>query len=205
MHQQALTKPVAAKAFMVSDDEHSVIQFSQHAVSARRQGAIELGTEFEFVSCRRAPYADAYSESGQVPAKVLLAHGWWQTCQHCASQVSEDGEDENGEPLEPVYEGGNVYCNQGCKDAEAFDRLERAKRKQEVINATIARWPEAKITYANDHDRDRRVIFFFDGGAGDVTWKLGERTVLISPLDLHAYHAWDCRQKALADIDQGVH
>lgn len=189
----------ALKAYMVSDDEHSVIEFSEHAVVARRNGANELSADFELVSCRRAPYADPYAEQGWVPPQVLMANGWWIGCRHCGNQVWEDGEDEDGNPAAPIFEGQDVYCDQGCKDAEDHDRAERAKRKQEVIDGTLARWPEAEIIFANSHDKDRSVQFRFEGGKYPITWRLGENAVLITPCDLHAYRAWDYRQQALTE------
>lgn len=189
----------ALRAYMVSDDEHSVIEFSKHAVAARRNGANELSTDFESVSCKRAPYADPYAEQGWVPPQVLLANGWWMGCRHCGNQVWEDGEDEDGNPAEPVFEGQGVYCDQGCKDAEEHERAERARLKQEVINATLARWPEAQITHASSHDKDRAVTFNFEGGAYSVKWKLGEDSIMVTPCDLHAYRAWDYRQQVLTE------
>lgn len=49
------------KAFIVSDDEGSVIRFARHGVVARREGAQALNQEFQFVSCRRAPEFDEYA------------------------------------------------------------------------------------------------------------------------------------------------
>ena len=42
------------KGYMVSDDEHSVIEFAKHSVVARRHGANELDAEFGSVRCERA-------------------------------------------------------------------------------------------------------------------------------------------------------
>lgn len=191
------------KAYMVSDDEHSVICFAKHNVVARREGANELGTEFGSVRCERAAYADDFAEQGWVPPQVLLANGWWMGCRYCGNQVWEDGEDEDGNPAEPVFEGQGVYCDQGCKDAEEHDRAERARLKQEVIDGTLARWPEAEIIFANSHDKDRCVQFRFEGGKYPITWRLGEETMLITPGDLHAFRAWDYRQQVLTEQESG--
>lgn len=189
----------ALRAYMVSDDEHSVIRFAKYSVVARREGANELDVEFGDVRCERAPYADAYTEQRWVPAEVLMANGWWISCGHCGAQVFDDNEDEDGNPKVPVFEGKHTYCDQDCKDAEEHDRAERARLKQEVIAGTLARWPEAEIIYANSHDKDRCVQFRFDGGKYPITWRLGEDTMLMTPCDLHAYRAWDYRQQALTE------
>lgn len=78
------------KAFIVTEecDGKSEICFANHAVVARREGAAELGEEFADVSCRRAPYADAYAP-GPVPLSVLWDAGWWFGCD-CGERTSKD-------------------------------------------------------------------------------------------------------------------
>lgn len=193
------------KAYAVQDDEHGVIEFATNSASARRNGGNELGCEWEGVqSCHRAPWADEFAEQGWVPAEVLLANGWWQTCGGCGDQVYDDAEDEDGTPKEAIFSGRHVWCCQSCKDAEEQEAREEAARKQAVIDTTLERWPEATITYASSHDRDRCVHFQFDGGSGQVTWQIGAETVSIIQADLHAWKAWDTRQMALSNRDSSI-
>lgn len=188
------------KAYMVSDGDSNCVRFAKHSVVARRHGANELGADFGAVKCERVPFADAYAEQGWVPAKVYLDNGYRPFCRHCDTPVFEDGEDEDGNPTEPVFDGEDVYCCQGCKDAEEHDIAERERLKQEVIDGTLARWPEAEILRASDHDKDRWVTLMFEGGKYPITWRLGEDTVRITPCDLHSYRAWDYRQQALTEV-----
>lgn len=183
------------KAYIVSDDENSVIRFAKSNVAARREGANELGAEFGSVSCVRAPYADAYADTRKVPNEVLMAHGWWFGCAHCAKPVFAD--DEDGPP---VLVGDDVFCGQGCCDAQAEAKAERARLKQELVDAVLAHWPEAEIAHASSHDKDRRCTFLF-GGRYSAIWRLGEDKVSIAPSDLHQWLAFDCRQKALTDSE----
>ena len=66
------------KAFVVHDgDEGWSIQFAEHGVVARRNGAAELDVAFGDVSCRREPGFDSFAATGEVPAAARLAAGWW--------------------------------------------------------------------------------------------------------------------------------
>lgn len=80
------------KAYQVNEVECSVIVFEKSNVAARRVGAGELNTEFEYIeSCRRAPEFDKYASLGSVPLKVLVQdHGWMTECNKCYSWVGAD-------------------------------------------------------------------------------------------------------------------
>ena len=75
------------KAYVVSDgDEQDEIVFSEHAASARREGAGMIGLTFEEVeSCRRAPEFDQYAP-GPVPLRATLAAGWFHYCASTAGR-----------------------------------------------------------------------------------------------------------------------
>ncbi len=114
------TKPL--KAYSVQSDEYGCIVFETNSAAARRVGANQLDTEWEYIeSCRRAPWADEYAEvKGGVPPLVMVENGWWLECMHCGRQINSDLEawDENNEAitLEPVECGQHIYCSQSCKD-----------------------------------------------------------------------------------------
>ncbi|MBO2700820.1 hypothetical protein [Shewanella algae] len=65
-------------AWQVLEDyeEHGCIVFHHHGLAARREGACELGLDFEYVECARAPQFDQYAELGKVPPMALLEAGW---------------------------------------------------------------------------------------------------------------------------------
>ncbi|WP_152562946.1 MULTISPECIES: hypothetical protein [unclassified Serratia (in: enterobacteria)] len=100
------------KAFSVQADEFGCIRFAKNNVTARREGAGELGVEFnEIVSCRRVPELDSYAAIGSVPWKVLLTeHGWSQECGYCYRMVY-------AEPGEYVFDDENdqAYCSVECQ------------------------------------------------------------------------------------------
>ena len=60
------------KAYIVTEENegHASVEFARHAIAARRVGANELDTDFEYVTCRRAPVFDEYAP-GPVPALVI--------------------------------------------------------------------------------------------------------------------------------------
>jgi len=113
--------------------------------------------------------------------------------------VGEDSCDGDDNPHDPVFEGEDLYCNQGCKDAEVASIAAAAARKQELIDATMAKWPEAEITHASDHDTRREVWFRFPGGTQQATWRLGEETVSIAKVDEAAWLAYREMYRARRD------
>ncbi|MEL1213721.1 hypothetical protein [Aeromonas caviae] len=111
------------KAFSVQDGEHGAVVFATSGIAARRIGANELNTDFEFIeSCRRLPWADQYASAGQVPPLELIANGWWLECGHCYRSVCEDSSHYDKEsgmdiPHQPVADGAHLYCTPACRDA----------------------------------------------------------------------------------------
>lgn len=100
---------------------HSCVVFHHHGLAARREGAGELGEDFEYVECFRAPHFDQFAEQGYVPVIELLKAGWWFECTHCGNRIcDDDGRDENeATPLDKVITTKRqAYCNQSCKDAK---------------------------------------------------------------------------------------
>ncbi|WP_429169165.1 hypothetical protein [Aeromonas rivipollensis] len=114
---------IPLKAFSVQGDEHGAVVFATSGIAARRMGANELNTDFEFIeSCRRLPWADQYASAGRVPPLELIAHGWWLECAHCYRLVCEDSshydkENDREIPHQPVADGVHLYCTQACRDA----------------------------------------------------------------------------------------
>jgi hypothetical protein len=185
------------------DEGHAVVVFASSGAEARRLGASELDVSFEGVEyCRRAPQFDAYydvdADVGKVPPLVLIQHGWWFECSHCGHTVSSDGEDREGNPLEPVADGERVYCNQAHQMAEWRERRTRSDRMNAVIEACALKfygWPISNLS-AHEHykagGRDTVACcdFDFPGRKGmHARWDLGEETVWISQCDQDAWAA----------------
>lgn len=96
---------------------HSCVVFHHHGMAARRQGANELGEDFESVECFRAPHFDQFAEQGFVPVIEMIKSGWWFECVHCGQRIS-DSDDESEPPIEHVVTTKHTaFCNQSCFDA----------------------------------------------------------------------------------------
>lgn len=80
------------RAYQVQGYEYGVIVYAVSNVIARRQGASELGEEFEHIeSCRLAPWADEYFGKN-IPCEAWWENGLWLECNWCESRVSNDDE-----------------------------------------------------------------------------------------------------------------
>ena len=107
------------RAFAVTENDENtgLIYFAKHAVVARRWGADEFGEgDFGSVSCIRAPWADAYAESGRLPARVSIANGWHFECYGCGARIDSDYLYDKRLPLAGIigFQSGPVYCSSRC-------------------------------------------------------------------------------------------
>lgn len=172
------------KAFLVETDdpEESVVRFATTNVAARREGANAIGTDFNMVSCKRLPWADKFA-GGRVPESAYIENGWWFECATCSERVDNDTK-------APVFALDLVFCCEKCHCAEVADRNAAEGRKQELIDALLAKFPGVEVTYASNHDERRIANFKFPGGKDQATWVLGEDTVSVATSDVEAWNAW---------------
>lgn len=95
------------KAYIVSDDEESVVRYAQHAITARREGAWELDEDFSYVTCRRAKHFDQFYPAGPSNRDLFESGSWYFDCSLCNLRtVSRDS---------GMYSDGNFYC-EACID-----------------------------------------------------------------------------------------
>lgn len=124
-----------------------VITFATNGATARREGANELGLTFEEVAfCRRVPWADQYAGQPFIPAKAYHDAGWWLSCDNCLTMIYDDEEDADGKPLEMVYDGQHVYCNQGCQDARINAMDESNERGDQFMRRVRELYPDLRFT-----------------------------------------------------------
>ena len=174
------------KCFVVHDGgEKSSIQFSTHAVKARRMGANEMDISFdEVASCKRKPAWDEYAP-GPVPIHVVMADGWWWSCSHCERMISESGPDwqeveeiqkdgyfcESVAPNPQIIEwnGGRVFCGPDCAASEI-----RERRLKAITKPALEEWAISEVKRLYPEARDitaRSEASGFDPWWVDVSFK----------------------------------
>jgi hypothetical protein len=132
-------KVAKTRAYRVTDDDDGcAIVFAACPTEAHRLGAAELDIEFTTVlSCERAPEFDSFADRGFVPAKELIAAGWWFECLGCSRNVDRDMDgydaDDNHFDINPIYEDHGVWCTPECKAADAQDRRIRKSMEAAAI------------------------------------------------------------------------
>lgn len=121
------------KAFTVLENDEctGAIIFAKHAIVARRLGANEYaGGEFGAVSCRRAPWADAYVER-KLPARLMIAHGWHFECSQCDARITEDYLYDMNLPLEGVIGSQHTHVFCGTRCARKYYSIQRRRKAEE--------------------------------------------------------------------------
>lgn len=175
----------ALKAFAVLEEGENTggIVFARHAIVARRDGANEYnGGEFHGVSCRRAPWADEWADRDEdIPARVLIDHGWHFECCGCGHTIDNDWLYDEDLPLDGVIgtQHSKVYCSEIC---EARDKLRAAikrdheRRAIEALKAfVLKRFPGVVIEDGPDNWKPHAYASDNDGGA--VAWHVRQAVV----------------------------
>ncbi len=218
-----MTRPLKAYSVLEHDEYTGGIVFARTAAQARRDGANAFhGGDPDYVFSRREPWADAYVETGQVPAALAVAHGWNFEC-WCGARISEDEHVDRGLPIEGILGtvNGSAYCSQACVDHEREHKRQSAIHKGAMLGILremlIRRMPDARIledrlhAYAQEDDGiwivdEASVHFEFPGmkhGPASLDLRRGYR--VIGPLrptfhccggDREAFESWALEQKA---------
>jgi hypothetical protein len=131
------------KAYAVTEENENTggIVFAEHAIVARRIGADRYNdSEFSGLTCRRAPWADEYHETG-VPAKVMIGHGWHFECHGCGSTIDEDWLHENDLPLDRVigFEHSSIFCHDICEAEQHLREVTKRHHERRMIE-TMTAW-----------------------------------------------------------------
>ena len=109
----------ASRAYVVSDDESSVVVFGRTWFEAKRHGAAELGGCFEhgrddgWLQCERAPQFDA-----RIPPlrERVEQHGWYARCARCDATIY-GGSDDEGRVAVWSDSGETAWCSDACREA----------------------------------------------------------------------------------------
>lgn len=197
------------KAYEVRDDGegYCCVVFATNGATARREGAGELGTDWECIeTCRRAPHLDQYAP-GPVPPLTLIEHGWWFECQHCGRRVSnemaQELEDDDLDPADfvprPAGKHG-VFCSESCECADHMKKRGRAEAEEALIEVFEAKFPGATIEHAYVYRGPKLthgirgetavVTFSFPVAQYNSRWVFGEETCQVTQIDVDAFKDW---------------
>lgn len=201
------------KAYQVSDgNDGCCIYFAANSATARREGAAEIGVEWEDIDyCNRKPEFDEYAP-GPVPPLVLIDGGWWFECHKCGRSVSESlhGEVEcdglDPADFEIVAEGRTVFCSRACSATHYAERRANAAAQVALIELFDAKYPDCTIERVHVYGKKLEgpdgpcggmkcsVSFTFPGAKYGATYEYGSPDLYVAQGDIDAYHAW--RQQA---------
>lgn len=187
-------------AYSVQGDECGAIVFAHSAIEARRVGASMINLEFnEVESCRRAAFADQYSEQGFVPIPVLLAQGWWWSCEGCGDAVKgtevERTPSDNGDPVYKLPEAAiitdkTVWCSLQCKSREEAKQATEALLKKTITDIVLSTWPHAGSIHVSLATDPPQAHFMFPGGKHPATWAYGAESVRVAACDVAFWNAY---------------
>lgn len=195
-------------AFEVHDgDDGWALRFASTNVVARREGAAEMGMDFESVEhCKRSPKFDQYAP-GPVPASALIENGWTIQCSHCEREVSQHmfdalaDEDLDPDDFEIVTEGQRAYCSRTCQGEHRAWFRGRAAAESALIELVLAKYPQATIKRVHicgstlertEPGSGMRCLaeFLFPGAKyGGATFVFGDQSVYVARGDVDAFNA----------------
>jgi hypothetical protein len=154
-------KPIRAFAVMETEENTGMIVFARHAIVARREGAGKVnGGEFEGLTCRRASWADQFSETRIVPIKDAIKHGWHFECTGCGRRIDDEEQDEDfdddGDPIVPARPFdpigtmmGWAYCSPECKASDDANKAEDKAAGEAFLaildGIVMKRFPDAEL------------------------------------------------------------
>ncbi|MGC0818475.1 hypothetical protein WKH08_09515 [Pantoea agglomerans] len=180
------------KAYHVQGDEYGTIRFAHNNVTARREGACELDTEFNAVSCKRIPGADKYAEKGEVPLHVLVEDfGWWTECGYCNHHVYSETEGR-------VWDGDTAYCDIQCQarriNLHRDYQLEAERKEQEeiaAVDSAVAEFPGiTDVVARHNYKGEIEVYFNFPGAEHRASWVLGSSSVYPAAHEIEAFKTY---------------
>lgn len=171
-------KPMRAFAVTEESENSGAIYYARHDITARKAGADEFADgELSYVTCHRAPWADAYAASGRpIPARLMIAHGWHFECYGCGRHLDEDTLRDRRLPVDGVIgtQHGAVYCCARCRRKHLSRERRREAEKQRAIEAykTLVRRRFHDVVFTDDPARGRPHVWVtFHHGQKGWLWE----------------------------------
>jgi hypothetical protein len=172
--------------------------FASTEYEAANIGASELLSDTESVIAERSPDHDQYAEQGYVPIKVLYDNYWWFGCGQCDRKVSvSDDEDDEGNPLSPVFEERRLFCCGKCQEKYYQEMKQRECDRAAAKEYLLQKLPgiEIRPVWGGDPGYPVSVEFKFPSGKHTVQWSNNEKGIfLVTKVDLEA---WDKYQSTI--------
>lgn len=118
-----------AYSYLETDEFSGGIVFARSNIEARRLGANLLNMdEIGGMQVTRRKDLDKYEGTG-VPARELVAEGWWFECHGCGMRINDCALDDAGLPISGIVgtQGRSIYCCHTCRmEALAEDAASKA-------------------------------------------------------------------------------
>lgn len=186
------------KAYHVTDgDDGACITFATNSATARREGASEIGCEWQEVeSCHRRQEFDAYAP-GPIPPAVMVEHNWGFECRNdgCWNWVYSDLDEKRFSAV------GDPYCCEACMARHFASLRGQAAAEAAMQELVELRLPGAKVTEVYVHGQRLEphvpgcgysafADFTFHGGRYPVRFVFGEGYYRVHGDDIPAFEAW---------------
>lgn len=142
-------------AFAITNtDGDGAILFAANEAAARKRANRDMVLDVldaDDIKVSRAPYADAYANSGVVPASVMIEHGWRLECAACGKTFDSDRLHELGLPISGVegQQHGAVYCSAAAKGRHLVQTARIARERHRFVagltEALLRTHPAARV------------------------------------------------------------
>jgi hypothetical protein len=129
----------------------------------------------------RAPWADEFV-GVDIPARVMISHGWRFECCDCGDVISEDCLDENDLTIEGVIgsQHSRVFCSEICEAKYNLDRAIARDHERRMIGAlktyVLTRFPGVTVETARSVDGYRHGAHAYATSRGS-SWQIEEASV----------------------------
>jgi hypothetical protein len=159
----AKAKTLKAYAVQETDENTGSVFFATSNIEARRLGAGQINDgQLGGLTCRRAPWADQYAETGEVPAGAAIANNWHFEDGFTGDTIDEDYLfDHNLKPADVIGTMNTVVFAYAANHAAWTAHQKRMKDARDAAIAEFTallakRLPEATPladnSYAEAHD-----------------------------------------------------
>lgn len=169
-----MAKPLKAYACTEEDENTGGIYFAPDNIRARKAFSNEYHDgELGGLRVLRAPWADQFADTRNVPASAMIANGWHFECSHCGERIDSDRLMDRGLSEDDVVgtQWSHVFCN--TEEEAAWNERQRQLRAVEqgaidtLRGVVLKRFPGVEFVtgFGKEHAYAQR------DGDGNITVK----------------------------------